>query len=340
MDPDQLYGLPLDRFIAERSALVKALRADGQREQAAEVGALRKPSVAAWAVNQLVRTQRRAVDALFAAGDALRDVQAEVMAGRQDAQSLRDAAAEERAAVDVLIEAARGLLTSEGDGLSSTVVDRVADTLHAAALDDEARAEVDEGRLERELRHVGLGAGAFAAAASPAKPARHKATPSSRGSRATKATANAETKAKATANAETKAKATANAETKAKANANAEAKAKGNAETTTTTKANAKKKTKTEGKTGTDGRASKPRAADLRRAERERADVRRAARSAEADARREADRAARALRIAQERRERAVQALAEADEELAEATSTAQDAVQAHGRARNELDAL
>ncbi|HXO06582.1 MAG TPA: hypothetical protein VN880_01035, partial [Solirubrobacteraceae bacterium] len=162
MDPDQLYGLPLDRFIAERSALVKALRADGQREQAAEVGALRKPSVAAWAVNQLVRTQRRAVDALFAAGDALRDVQAEVMAGRQDAQSLRDAAAEERAAVDALIEAARGLLTSEGEGLSSTVVDRVADTLHAAALDDEARAEVDEGRLERELRHVGLGAGAGA----------------------------------------------------------------------------------------------------------------------------------------------------------------------------------
>ena len=310
MDPDQLYGLPLDRFIAERSALVKALRADGQREQAAEVGALRKPSVAAWAVNQLVRTQRRAVDALFAAGDALRDVQAEVMAGRQDAQSLRDAAAEERAAVDALIEAARGLLTSEGEGLSSTVVDRVADTLHAAALDDEARAEVDEGRLERELRHVGLGAGAgaFAAPASPAKPAGSKAKPSSRGSRATKGNANALTKAK------------------------------GNAETTTTTKANAK--TKTEAKTGTDGRTSKQRAADLKRAERERADVRRAARSAEAEARREADRAARALRIAQERRERAVQALAEADEELAEATSTAQDAVQAHRRARDELDAL
>src|ERR1700727_3143175 len=98
MDSDQLYGLPLDQFVAERGALVNALRADGDRGQAAEVAALRKPSVAAWAVNQLVRTQRRAVDDLFAAGDTLRDVQAEVMAGRQDAQALRDAARDERAA--------------------------------------------------------------------------------------------------------------------------------------------------------------------------------------------------------------------------------------------------
>ena len=168
MDSDQLYGLPLDQFVPERAALVKALRADGDREQAAEVAALRKPSVAAWAVNQLVRTQRRAVDDLFAAGDTLRDVQAEVMAGRQDAQALRDAAGEERAAVDALVQSARGLLTSDGDGLSPSVIDRVADTLHAAALDDDARADVDEGRLERELRHVGLGAGGLVAAG-PAK---------------------------------------------------------------------------------------------------------------------------------------------------------------------------
>lgn len=172
-DSDQLYGLPLDRFIAERGVLVKALRADGQRAQAAEVAALRKPSVAAWAVNQLVRSQRQALDELFAAGDALRDAQAEVMAGRQDAQSLREAAGDERAAVGALIASARGLLTSEGDELSPAVIDKVADTLHAAALDDDARAQLDDGRLERELRHVGLGGGP-AAAATPAKRAGEK----------------------------------------------------------------------------------------------------------------------------------------------------------------------
>jgi hypothetical protein len=187
MDFDQLYGLPLDQFVAERGALVKALRADGDRGQAAEVAALRKPSVAAWAVNQLVRTQRRAVDDLFAAGDTLRDVQAEVMAGRQDARALRDAAGDERAAVDALVQSARGLLTADGDGLSPSVIDRVADTLHAAALDDDARGAVDEGRLERELRHVGLGAGGLVAPGPAKRSARpeqgHAAKPRDRGKR-------------------------------------------------------------------------------------------------------------------------------------------------------------
>src|ERR671929_141560 len=72
MQPDDLYGLPLDRFIAERGALAKALRGEDRRDEAAEVAKLRKPSAAAWAVNQLVRTQGRAVGELFDAGDAVR----------------------------------------------------------------------------------------------------------------------------------------------------------------------------------------------------------------------------------------------------------------------------
>jgi hypothetical protein len=38
------------------------------------------------------------------------------------------------------------------------MLERVRETLHAAALDPEARAQVSGGCLERELRHVGLGA--------------------------------------------------------------------------------------------------------------------------------------------------------------------------------------
>ena len=167
MDLDELYGLPLDRFIPERASLVRELRSGGERDQAAEVAALRKPSVAAWAVNQLIRTQRGEVEDLFAAGDALRDVQAGVLGGSADARDLRSAAERERGAVDALIEMARGLLSSSGHELSATTVERVAETLHAAALDDEARGQVSEGRLVRELRHVGLGAGLGGAVAAP-----------------------------------------------------------------------------------------------------------------------------------------------------------------------------
>jgi hypothetical protein len=168
VDLDDLYGLPLDRFIPERASLVRELRAGGEREQAATAAAVRKPSVAAWAVNQLTRTQRREVDALFAAGDALRDAQTGVLSGSADARDLRAAAERERTAVDALVVIARGLLSSGGLELSAATLERVSETLHAAALDDEARGQVSEGRLVRELRHVGLGAGLGGAVAAPA----------------------------------------------------------------------------------------------------------------------------------------------------------------------------
>jgi hypothetical protein len=176
VDVDDLYGLPLDRFTPERNALARELRNGGARERGAEVAALRKPSVAAWAVNQLVRTQKRAIGELIEAGDGLRHAQDEVLAGRADGSSLRAAVERERQAVEALIGSAGGLLTSDGNDLSPTILDRVADTLHAAALDDDARAQVSEGRLERELRHVGLGVAAALPAPAKRAASRGRAT--------------------------------------------------------------------------------------------------------------------------------------------------------------------
>lgn len=173
MDLDKLYGAPLEQFVTQRGELTRELRKHGEREQAAEVAAVRKPSVAAWAVNQLVRTQSRAITELFDAGDALQTAHRTATTGRGDAAALRSATQRERSAVDDLVQAARGLLSSDGHELSPTIIDRVADTLRAAALDDEARELVRHGRLERELRHVGLGVlaggGAIQAPAAPAK---------------------------------------------------------------------------------------------------------------------------------------------------------------------------
>jgi hypothetical protein len=172
VDIDDLYGAPLDRFVPERTELAKALRKEGRRDEAAEVAALRKPSVAAWAVNQLIRTQARSIKDLFDAGDELRGAHERAASGRGDAQELRKATQDERAAVDMLVDAARGLLTSDGHELSPTVIDRVADTLRAAALDPDARSQVNQGRLERELRHVGLGFSGDIAAAPATAPKR------------------------------------------------------------------------------------------------------------------------------------------------------------------------
>jgi hypothetical protein len=188
MEPRDLYGLPLERFTAERNALARELRRDGHRDQAAEVAKLRKPSVAAWAVNQLVRTQARELKSLYKAGDALERAQAKVLAGRAAPASLRAAVDAERAAVGELLSRARGLLSAEGHELSPAGLEQVSETLHAAALDPEARALVGDGCLTRELRHIGLGGtpvesgpGARAAPrrakAPPAAPKPRKATP-------------------------------------------------------------------------------------------------------------------------------------------------------------------
>ncbi len=158
-DPRDLYGLPLERFVAERNGLAKTLRTEGDREGSARTARLRKPSVAAWAVNQLVRTQRGAVSELFEAGDQLQRVQSELLAGRGGAGGLREATDRVHDAVDGLTATAQGLLTSQGHELSPAVLERVRETLQAAALENGARSQVADGCLERELRHVGIGDG-------------------------------------------------------------------------------------------------------------------------------------------------------------------------------------
>jgi hypothetical protein len=166
-DPvDRLYGLPHDAFIAERDKAVKELRAAGRRDEAAAIKALVKPTVAAWAVNQAVRSQPRAAQELWKAGDALAAAQDAVLAGKGSGGDLRAATERERDALDPLVEAARGLLSSSGGDLSATTIERVRDTLHAAAIDAEARDDVAAGRATRERAPQGLfGGGAVAAPA-------------------------------------------------------------------------------------------------------------------------------------------------------------------------------
>jgi hypothetical protein len=169
-EPNDLYGLALDQFVSERAAVAKSFRSEGRRDEAARVAKLAKPSVAAWAVNQLIRTQGSAVSDLFDAGDALIEAQSAVVEGRGDSRALREASRREREAVDVLSAAARGLLGSAGNEMSPATLDRVSETLHAAALDADARAQVQDGCLVRELKHVGLGGGMLGGLAAPVAP--------------------------------------------------------------------------------------------------------------------------------------------------------------------------
>jgi hypothetical protein len=159
-----LYGLPLEEFTARRNELVKSLKAAGEKDEAARVAKLRKPSTPAWAVNQLVRTQSKRIKALFEAGDAIAEAQA-----HGQPEKLRQAAAKQRAELAGLMDRAEGLLDAEGRTLAASTQERVGETLRAAAIDPESRTQVEAGCLTRELQFTGL-AGFSTAAAAPASP--------------------------------------------------------------------------------------------------------------------------------------------------------------------------
>lgn len=147
-DVDRLYGLPHGAFVAERDALVKRLRAEGRREEAAAVAKLSRPTVAAWAANQVLRSQPADARELLEAGAALLEARG---------AKLRPAIERHRAVLARLDAAARGLLDERGRGLSPATLEKVARTLHAVSLDPDAREEGQAARLVRERFSSGLG---------------------------------------------------------------------------------------------------------------------------------------------------------------------------------------
>jgi hypothetical protein len=166
---DELYGLPADEFTRARDERAKQLRKEGDREAADAVKALRKPTVAASAVNRLSRSRQKDVDRLLAAGEELRAAQEELLAGG-DRSAFQRAAARER-------ELVSELAADAGHGLE----EKVAATLHAAALDPEVAGELRAGRLVREREAVGGFGLAGGADQAPARKQKPKPRPTPRG---------------------------------------------------------------------------------------------------------------------------------------------------------------
>ena len=140
-EADELYGLPDDEFTSARDALAKRLRGEKRRDEADEVKALRRPSIAAAAINRAVR--EHGADDLLAAGEALRDAHEALLAGNGDAKAVREATTRER---ETVREFARLAL---GDGATPATEEKVRATLHAASVDDDVRELLVAGRLER-----------------------------------------------------------------------------------------------------------------------------------------------------------------------------------------------
>jgi hypothetical protein len=151
---DDLYALPLEQFTKARNDLAARLRKAHQAEAAAVVRGLKKPTAAAWAANRLAREEPKQVAALLEAGTRLRELQQQALAGKARADDVSDAATMERDAVRTLLTSARRIL---GDRATQPLLDKLSQTLRAAAVDDGARALLQRGRLTEDLAAVGFG---------------------------------------------------------------------------------------------------------------------------------------------------------------------------------------
>lgn len=151
-----LYALPYGEFVAARAAAAKEVSASGvpapdQRGLAAEVRALPKPSVAAWAVNMLAAHRPDILRELARLGASMQAAQSAL-----DAPALRGLAQERRQLLARAVTAVRGVAAEQGRPLSAAVAAEVEQTLRAAATDPGAAAAVLSGRLLRTLSADGV----------------------------------------------------------------------------------------------------------------------------------------------------------------------------------------
>jgi hypothetical protein len=143
---DELYAAPFDEFVTRRDALAKQLRADGDRDAASEVKQLRKPSRAAWAVNQAVRRAPDRFDEVLQTGTALKNVQQKALR-EGHGTGLNEAVKARQAAVRALADVAVEVLGATGESAR----DAVEQTLMAASIDPGAADAVSAARLTQEL---------------------------------------------------------------------------------------------------------------------------------------------------------------------------------------------
>ncbi len=152
---DKLYDLEPEGFVTARDALAKKLRDAGRADDAAEVRALRRPTVAAWALNRLAREQEKQLAELFEVARDLRVAQRGALSGLKGGP-LREAAKRRRSVVDRLADAAEDIL--EASGRSGSHREAITRTLESAIGDDEAAEALRTGRLEKEIdRPPGFG---------------------------------------------------------------------------------------------------------------------------------------------------------------------------------------
>ena len=147
---NRLYAGPLEAFVAARAAAAKE-SAGRDKDLAAAVRGLPKPSVAAWALNMLARHRPDVLARLGELGARMRAAQDSL-----DASALRELGRERRTMLADAVKAARSVAREQGRAISDAMASDVEETLRALTADQGAASAVASGRLLKVLSADGV----------------------------------------------------------------------------------------------------------------------------------------------------------------------------------------
>jgi len=147
---DELYTLAPADFTAARDRAAGQAKQSGDKEAADRLRALRKPTLAAFAVNRLVHTHRAEIDQMLALGRSLREAQTTL-----SGSALRKLSAQRHQLVTALTAQARATAADTGQHLAEAQLREVEQTLRAALASEDAAGALAGGRLTTTLEESG-----------------------------------------------------------------------------------------------------------------------------------------------------------------------------------------
>lgn len=143
-----LFREPPGSFIEARNALAARLRSEDRAEEASAVKALKKPTVPAWALNQLADRDADGVRALLDAGAELRAAQQAAVSSDRKATRLREATEARRGAVARLLLVAERAFDDAGQAAGGHL-EEIRAGLETSSIDEEAGERLLTGTFER-----------------------------------------------------------------------------------------------------------------------------------------------------------------------------------------------
>jgi hypothetical protein len=172
---DELYALRPQEFTAARDERAAEARRAGDRELADRIRSLRRPTLAAWAGNLLVRREPDRIRPLLSLGEGLRDAHRNL-----DGEQLRELGRQQHLLVGALAGEARRLAAEAGQPVGESALQEIEATLHAVLADPDAARQWAAGHLDRPLSAPVGFAGLEAGADATPRPA-ERSGPASRG---------------------------------------------------------------------------------------------------------------------------------------------------------------